>query len=170
MEYSKLQEKYIPTAYLSNDVYKLIQIGIEVRSGTTLTNEIVKPMLTTDLSATYDDFVPYSGYDIKTCGKNIVENTLINTTINGITSVLNPDRSISFNGTASEVAIFAFAPKALKTFWNNCKGDVKLLGCPTDSPGTSSHYLQIWTPNGKTFVDDGKGVVIKESERVEIAF
>ena len=61
MEYSKLQEKYIPTAYLSNDVYKLIQIGIVVLSGTTLTNEIVKPMFTTDLNATYDDFVPYTG-------------------------------------------------------------------------------------------------------------
>ena len=147
-----------------------IVCDLHMFAGDVFNNVLIKPMLTTDLNATYDDFVPYGGYEIKTCGKNIVQNTLTNETINGITSVLNPDRSISFNGTASAVAIFAFAPKALKTFWNNCKGDVKLLGCPTDSPGTSSHYLQIWTPNGKTFVDDGKGIVIKESDRVGIPF
>ena len=81
-EYTKLHETYFPTAYLSNDVYKLIQIGIAVISGTTLTNEIVKPMLTTDLSATYDDFVPYGGYDIKTCGKNLMS---VNDATNGAT-------------------------------------------------------------------------------------
>lgn len=36
-------------------------IAIIVRSGATMNNEIVKPMLTTNLSATYDDFVPYTG-------------------------------------------------------------------------------------------------------------
>lgn len=41
-------------------------------------NESITPsdvsniMLTTDLEATYSNFVPYSGYDIKSCGKNIV--------------------------------------------------------------------------------------------------
>lgn len=152
------------------NITKNANVAIIIDTGITATNLVFKPMLTADLNATYDDFVPYSGYDVKSCGKNIVENTLINTTINGITSVLNPDCSISFNGTSSAIAIFTFAPKALKTFWNNCKGDVKLLGCPTDSPGTSSHFLQIWTPNGKTFVDDGKGIVIKESDRVGIPF
>ena len=72
MEYSKLQERYFPTAYLSNDVYKLIQIGIVVLSGTTLTNEIVKPMFTTDLNATYDDFVPYTG-DGETLASDVAE-------------------------------------------------------------------------------------------------
>lgn len=36
-------------------------------------NDIFKPMLTTDLSATYDDFVPYDGYEIKSCGKNLLK-------------------------------------------------------------------------------------------------
>lgn len=60
-EHTKLHEKYFQKVYLSNDVYKIIQIGIAVFRGTTLTNEIVKPMLTTNLNATYDDFVPYTG-------------------------------------------------------------------------------------------------------------
>ena len=36
-------------------------IRIYVESGTTLSNKVFKPMLTTDLSAIYDDFVPYTG-------------------------------------------------------------------------------------------------------------
>lgn len=56
------------------DENNIIMVYVYVNIGITLDNVIIKPMLTTDLSATYDDFVPYSGYDIKTCGKNIVGN------------------------------------------------------------------------------------------------
>ena len=48
-------------------------IGLSTQNNT-FNNVLIKPMITTDLDATYDDFVPYSGYDIKTCGKNIVGN------------------------------------------------------------------------------------------------
>ena len=48
-------------------------IGLSTQNNT-FNNVLIKPMITTDLNATYDDFVPYSGYDIKTCGKNIVGN------------------------------------------------------------------------------------------------
>lgn len=39
--------------------YPKIQMGILIRSGVTCDNLLFKPMLTTDLSATYDDFEPY---------------------------------------------------------------------------------------------------------------
>lgn len=45
---------------------------IVIRSGTVFNNVLIKPMLTTDLSATYDDFVPYGGYEIQSCGKNLL--------------------------------------------------------------------------------------------------
>ena len=56
------------------DENNIIMVYVYVNNGIALDNVIIKPMLTTDLSATYDNFVPYSGYDIKTCGKNIVGN------------------------------------------------------------------------------------------------
>lgn len=40
--------------------YPKLNYLIKVESGTTLTNIVFKPMLTTDLNATYDDFVPYT--------------------------------------------------------------------------------------------------------------
>lgn len=70
-------------------------------------DEILKPMLTTDLNATYDDFVPYSGYDIKTCGKNLLNPTLQTTTQNGVTCTNNGDGTYTLNGTAtSHNAVF----------------------------------------------------------------
>ncbi len=39
----------------------IIFVGILVESGQTLNNVTFKPMLTEDLSSTYDDFVPYTG-------------------------------------------------------------------------------------------------------------
>lgn len=69
----------------------------------TFNNVIIKPMLTTDLNATYDDFVPYSGYDIKTCGKNLLNLTKITTNNTGATAslsngIITLDRTVDTSG------------------------------------------------------------------------
>lgn len=69
-------------------------------------NDIFKPMLTTDLSATYDDFVPYDGYEIKSCGKNLLDPNAAGTydsphSENGVTFTKNNDDSWTINGTAT---------------------------------------------------------------------
>lgn len=81
-------------------------ISMQVLSGYTCDNLVFKPMLTTDLSATYDDFVPYGGYDIKTCGKNLLIPALQTTTLNGITCTNNGDGTYTFNGTATKDVYF----------------------------------------------------------------
>ena len=50
---------------------KCVSVRIQGVKGDSYNNAIIKPMLTTDLSATYDDFVPYGGYEIQSCGKNL---------------------------------------------------------------------------------------------------
>nr|DAE30117.1 MAG TPA: hypothetical protein [virus sp. ctQmo6] len=40
---------------------KTVEIRFVVYSGTTIVNKVFKPMITTNLNATYDDFVPYTG-------------------------------------------------------------------------------------------------------------
>ena len=70
----------------------------------TVSNLVAKPMITTDLNATYDDFVPYSGYDIKTCGKNLVnvDSFPSNSVIEGITFTTDKKAgTITLNGTAT---------------------------------------------------------------------
>ena len=84
------------------DENNIIMVYVYVNNGIALDNVLIKPMLTTDLSATYDDFVPYSGYDIKTCGKNLLNPTLQTTTLNGVTCTNNGDGTYTLNGTATK--------------------------------------------------------------------
>ena len=54
-----------------------------------------------------DPFVPYSGYDIKTIGKNLLNPTLQTVTQDGITCTNNGDGTYTLNGTATKTSNFA---------------------------------------------------------------
>lgn len=82
-------------------------VAIMISKNTTISNAVFKPMLTTDLEATYDDFVPYSGYDIKTCGKNLANVDMPTKTNNGVVCTNNGDGTYTLNGTATAEASFA---------------------------------------------------------------
>ncbi len=77
-------------------------VHLDIGKGYTCDNLIIKPMVTTDVSAIYDNFVPYSGYDIKTIGKNLLNPALDTTTQNGITCTNNGDGTYTLNGTATK--------------------------------------------------------------------
>ena len=81
-------------------------VHLVVEQGEICNDLVIKPMLTTDLNATYDDFVPYRGYDIKTMGKNLLNSTLQTETQNGITCTSNGDGTYTLNGTATKRSQF----------------------------------------------------------------
>lgn len=85
------------------------EVWFYIRIGDTaaLSNVIVKPMLTTDLEATIDDFVPYSGYDIKSCGRNLANVDMPTKTNNGVVCTNNGDGTYTLNGTATAEVAFA---------------------------------------------------------------
>ncbi len=92
--------------FVVTDNMKNIKLYIEIYEGQTVDDVIFKPMLTTDLSATYDDFVPYDGYEIKSCGKNLLDPNAVGTydsphSENGVTFTKNNDGSWTINGTAT---------------------------------------------------------------------
>lgn len=66
-------------------------------------------MLTTDLNATIDNFVPYSGYDIKTYGKNLLAYPYAQKTANnnGLTFTVLKEGMIKIEGT-TEKSFLAF--------------------------------------------------------------
>lgn len=98
-------------------------------------SDVSNIMLTTDLNATYDDFVPYSGYDIKTIGKNLLNPTLQSVTQNGITCTNNGDGTYTLNGTANAIVDFT-----LTNSLNMVNGKEYLLCFP--SPSSDVHmYL-----------------------------
>lgn len=67
-------------------------------------SDVSNIMLTTDLNATYDDFVPYSGYDIKTIGKNILAYPYAQKTANnnGLTFTVLKEGMIKIEGTTKK--------------------------------------------------------------------
>nr|DAQ99994.1 MAG TPA: hypothetical protein [Caudoviricetes sp.] len=93
-------------------------------AGETYNNVILKPMITKDLTATYDDFEPYTGGKpspspeypqeikavvnpvIKTHGKNLLKVTLQDKTQYGVTCTNNGDGTYTLNGTATKQTDF----------------------------------------------------------------
>ena len=88
--------------------YDLALVDIHVNSGITVNNLVVKPMITFDLDATNDDFVPYGGYEIQSCGKNLLNPTLETHESYGVTVTKNvdtngnPDGTYTINGTSTK--------------------------------------------------------------------
>lgn len=82
-----------------------------------------------------DPFVPYSGYDIKTIGKNLLNPTLQSVTQNEITCTNNGDGTYTLNGTANAIVDFT-----LTNSLNMVNGKEYLLCFP--SPSSDVHmYL-----------------------------
>lgn len=135
----------IGNGVIINDAYPYLNYRLYINKGTTVTNLIFKPMVTTDLEATIDDFVPYSGYDIKTCGKNIVGNpsNLSSPTVkDGI--ITFPAKSVADNDTYlrlySDVDI-----SVLDTF----RVVIESADCTINDANKS--YVLIKTPDKKEF-------------------
>lgn len=93
--YNKTENRYSNETYNGGNVtvptgYDLSIVDIHINVGQTVPKTIIKPMITTDLTATYDDFEPYTGGipspnpdypqeiksvvnpTVKVCGKNII--------------------------------------------------------------------------------------------------
>lgn len=108
----KAEASDIGNGVIINDAYPYLNYRLYINKGTTVTNLIFKPMVTTDLEATIDDFVPYSGYDIKTIGKNLIQYPYFHGssyTTNGITFTVDSKGVIHASGTADASADATFA-------------------------------------------------------------
>ena len=99
----------IGNGVIIDDAYPYLNYRLYINNGTTVTNLTFKPMVTTDLEATIDDFVPYSGYDIKTYGKNILAYPYAQKTANnhGLTFTVLKEGMIKIEGT-TEKSFLAF--------------------------------------------------------------
>lgn len=127
--YNETEKKYSNETYNGGDVavptgYDLSVVDIHIYVGQTVPKTIIKPMITTDLTATYDDFEPYTGGipspnpdypqeiksvvnpTVKVCGKNLFQPLMPTTTVDGVTVTNNGDGTYTLNGTAIANATF----------------------------------------------------------------
>lgn len=139
--------------------YKML---IVVYRNYTVNNLIFKPMLTTDFSATYDDFVPYGGYEIQSCGKNLLNPTLQTTTRNGVTCTNNGDGTYTLNGTATSQSIFWLNENV-----NVIGSNLKLVCCPPNVISNIQGYSRIMYDNDEWGESEsGDGVVINSGRNI----
>lgn len=135
--------------------YPDASFNILIKADNVYNNALIKPMLTTDLTATYDDFEPYTGGipspnpdypqeiksvvnpTVKVCGKNLLKATLQTATVNGVTCTNNGDGTYTLNGTASGGNPSFRIGKII------AKSGRKLVG----SPGAAGSYVS-YLPNG----------------------
>ena len=104
-DYSKTVGDWDAGNNFDGDIFKEnCIVYILISSGSSFKNVIFKPMITTDLNATYDDFVPYSGYEIKTCGKNLFDILKCNYACNDGGSYTINGETLEINSTASSAS------------------------------------------------------------------
>lgn len=88
-------------------------VRLHITSGATFDNETFFIMLTDDdAGAVNDELIPYSGYDIKTIGKNLIPYPYFHGssyTTNGITFTVDSNRVIHASGTANASVDATFA-------------------------------------------------------------
>lgn len=134
----------------------LCWLWIEVEKDKTMNNVTIKPMLTTDLEATYDDYVPSSGYEIKTCGKNLLPISSVGSqTINGITFTNNGDGTYTLNGTATNDAKFSLINQDTLEIIQVIDGKTFKV---TGFKETGNYRLECsaWLSTGGTYVFDSR--------------
>lgn len=92
--------------------------SIFVPNGKIIDAIVVKPMITTDLNATHDDFVPYSGYEIKSCRKNFIDYNKLNwnDNINSSHTFENGELIITRNGEWSSGPYLVLSSLIIKMF------------------------------------------------------
>ena len=153
---------------------------IVVFNGATVNNLLFKPMITTDLTATYDDFEPYTGGipspnpdypqeiksvvnpTVKIVGKNLLNAALGTTTKNGITCTANGDGTFTLNGTATNTCLFTVINNddLKKTFGTN--ENLRLTASPKGASKTG-YYLQMWKNEPEIIYNDtGGGVTVEK--------
>lgn len=161
-------------------------IDIEVKNGDTANNVVIKPMLTTNLSATYDDFVPYTGdagslngdvADLQTdYGKGFIINKFApdysiiesfgndgtgRNTFDGVTYIIEPDGSIKIEGTPKSLSDPDSNYTALQVgfFRASEVQGLKLIGCQGGSVDT--YFVAAST--SYYFGDDNIGGALKDT-------
>lgn len=134
----------------------ITKVSLIVNNGVTVNNLVFKPMFTTDLNATYDDFVPYSGYDIKTIGKNLLPYPYVKASgsvSHGVTMKYTKEGTVSLDGTISGDTAkpgFALYENVEKLFSNTI--DTLYSKYDTTIPGTLHTFFQIFKKNNNSWV------------------
>ena len=155
----------IPEDYstISNDLYELAiketasgeEIHVNNSSNLKLREFALYGKATQDGTPT-----PENPVDIVVAGEsyNLLENTATSQTINGVEFVVNEDKSVTVNGTATANATYV-----LQTNHKLSSGEFIMSGCPSGG-SENTFFLQYSSNVDIAYSDIGSGVKIKEMD------
>ena len=148
--------------------YEYYQINIRIASGYTCNNLVFKPMITTNLNATYDDFVPYTGDTGKLNG-DVAE--LAKKTIFERNDSVFPSGGLFLTGdTAGRFAESSYGWSSTEGHvieFNNAKDEKTHCRTWVDIPAHSALFLQAYSPNGATVEVKSPLLFYNEHDTVE---
>lgn len=180
----KTSGEYIgaPLAKGSNEVKWVVPSGITqvfiravvFSNGVNVTGQKICPQITTESGKPYEQFgaMPslafpsevkgVSGhYDTVVENKNLLENNLTSKTINGLDVVVNNDKTIIINGTATATTVLNLINDEIGTNASERilkKGTYTLSGCPSGGSGSTNYKLDINTPTAPFMTDIGNKI------------
>ena len=139
--------------YDSSHIYNF---RIKVAKNQTASNKIFKPMLTTNLNATYDDFVPYTG-DGDTLAADVAE---LNEKFNNYQENLSLN---IFTGNIDEMGTENGLPETSSRCWCQASKVTGTLPFTTDNSSNMYFLLMtdVATKSGSTSIRTQKAVVFK---------
>ena len=154
-----------------------VRCNVTVESGVPYDNLVLKPMLTTNLDATYDDFVPYTGDTgslngdvaqlqdskadktevpklVKVDGKTITKDE--NGVLHGVSEVtIDSILSDTSTNPVQNKVIYEEKLERMAQNWAGYVAEAYIIGIgePDSSTSTSKHYLDV--ESGKTYIYGG---------------
>ncbi len=97
-------------------------------------------------------------------GYNLLENTAVTQTINGITFTVNDDGTVTVNGTATAQAVLKINQTLILE-----NGNYKLNGCP-EGGSSSTYRFRLYRTNTNAIPDIGSGAFFEITENIKFNY
>lgn len=138
-------------------------------------SDVSNIMLTTDLNTTSDDFVPYDGYEIKSCGKNLFDARILNTTptsVNSNTKYSVSEGSITVSAVSKDTSFVQVYWRAPIEKLGLSVGDKVFFSIEIDTSGANINGEQrVYLYQLSNENDGSKKVILspgKEQEKLDV--
>lgn len=147
--------------YASNGIFTTSENAkyVRVQALASIDNSVVQINKGTEIKP----YTPYGycRYETVVENKNLLENNLTSKTINGLDVVVNNDKTIIINGTATTTTVLNLINDEIGTNASERilkKGTYTLSGCPSGGGGSTNYKLDINTPTAPFMTDIGNKI------------
>ncbi len=156
------------TPFVWNEEYTLVQLYLQISSGATVNNVVIKPQVEQGNTPTvYESWFDPSTVTVKRLGKNLLKNEENSQTINGITFAVQDDGTVSASGTATADATFVIYKRPPLEV-----GETYVLNGNPSGASENKYYMRLvlaWDGVNHNLYDYGTGTGFEVGGKVTAA-